>query len=92
MRTDESDSKEEEEKEDEQEADVSVLEKPSVSQIREVLNSLFNFALITGNEEMQHIAIKASKTAEMKLTQTAQQSYITSCFVWVDALNICMFE
>lgn len=58
MRTDESDSKEEEEKEDEQEADVSVLEKPSVSQIREVLNSLFNFTLIAGYEEMQHISIK----------------------------------
>ena len=42
------------------------------SQIHEALNSLLNFALITGNQEMQHIAIKASKTAEMELTWTAQ--------------------
>ena len=85
LRADESDTKEEEEKEDEQEADVSLMEKQSASQIREPVNSLFNFALITGNVEMQHVAsycsIKASKTAEMDLTQITQRNYTTSYFV-----------
>ena len=80
MRTDESDANEEEEKEDEQEGDVSLMEKPNASQIHEELNSLFNLALITSKETIQHIAIKTSKAAEMKLTRTAQQSYITSYF------------
>ena len=37
--------------------------------------------LITGNKEMQHIVIKASKTAEVELTSTAQQGFITFYFV-----------
>ena len=65
------------------------MEKPCVSQVREALNPSVNFALIT---EMQHIAIKASRTVEMELTQTVKQSYITSYFVSVNFLNICMFE
>ena len=85
LRADESDTKEEEEKEDEQEADVSLMGKQSASQIREPVNSLFNFALITGNVEMQHVpsycSIKASKTAEMDLTQITQRSYTTSYFM-----------
>ena len=48
----------EEEKEGGQEAGMLLKEKPSASQIRETLNSLFNFTLIAGYEEMQHIAIK----------------------------------
>ena len=47
----------EEEKEGE-EADMPLKEKPSASQIRETLNLLFNFTLIAGYEEMQHIATK----------------------------------
>ena len=62
LRADDSDVKEEEVKEKEQEADLLLMEKPSVSQIREVLNLLSDFALITGNEEMLHILIKASNT------------------------------
>ena len=76
---DESDTKEEEEKEDEQEADVSLLEKPSAPQIREALNSLFNSLLITDNKEMQHIAIKTSKTASMELTE--QHNRAISVFI-----------
>ena len=71
MRANESDTKEEEEKKrnrKQEPGDVSYMEKPSVLQIREALNSLFNFALITGNKEIKHIAIKTSKTAEKKLT------------------------
>ena len=78
MRAEASDTREEKEKQDEQEGNVSLMEKPSISQIREAINSLFNFASITGNKEMQHIAINASKTAEMELTQTAKQSYTTN--------------
>ena len=57
---DDSDVMEEEVKENEQEADLLLMEKPSVSQIREVLNLLSDFALITGNEGMLDILIKAS--------------------------------
>ena len=60
---------------------MPLKEKPSASQIRETLNSLFNFTLIAGYEETQHIAIKTFKTAEIKLTRTAEQSLITSIFV-----------
>ena len=38
------------------------MEKPNALQILEALNSLFNFALMTGNKEMQHIAIKELRT------------------------------
>ena len=51
VRADESDKKEKEEREEKQEVDVSFMEISSASQIREALNSLFNFALITGNKE-----------------------------------------
>ena len=58
-----------------------LMEKLSASQIREALKLLPDFALNTDNEEIQHIAIKASKTAELELTRTTQQSNITFCFV-----------
>ena len=48
MRADESDTKEGEESEHGQETDVSLMRKPSASQICEALNLLFNFSLITG--------------------------------------------
>ena len=72
MQADESDTKDEEEKEDKQEPDVLLKKKPSASKIRDALNSLFNFALIKGNKEMRHIAIKPTKKAEMELSGTAQ--------------------
>lgn len=72
MKADESDTKSEEEKEDKQEPDVSLMKKPSASKMCEALNSLFNFALIKGNKDMQHIAIKPTKKAEMELRGTAQ--------------------
>ena len=76
MRAYESDTKEEEEKEDKQETEVSLMEKPSASQIPEALDLLFNFVLITGNKEMQHIVIKASMVAKMELTRKAHQSLL----------------
>lgn len=57
------------------------MEKQSASQIREALKLLLDFALNTDNEEIQHIGIKASKTVELELTRTTQQSHITFCFV-----------
>ena len=49
---------------------------------------LFSLPLVTGNKEMQDIAIKATKAAEKELIQATQQSYITcSYFLWVDVLN-----
>lgn len=57
MRADESYTKEE--VEDEQETDVLLIEKPSLLPTCETLNSLFRFTLITSNEEMLHIEIKA---------------------------------
>ena len=75
MQADESDTREGE-KEDEQEDDMSLMEKSSTPQIRKTLDSLFNFTLVTGNKEMQHIAIKIFRTDEMELIRTAQQSYI----------------
>ena len=57
---DDSDVMEEEVKENEQEAELLLMEKPSVSQIHEVINLLSDFALITGNEEMLNILKKAS--------------------------------
>ena len=47
------------------------MKKQSAWQIHEALNLSFNFALITTNEEMQHIAIKESNMTEMELTWTA---------------------
>ena len=57
---DNSDVMEEEVKENEQEAELLLMEKPSVSQIHEVINLLSDFVLITGNEEMLNILKKAS--------------------------------
>ena len=70
---DESHTKDKEKKEDEQKTDVLLIEKANASKILEVLNSLFNFALITFNEEMQHI--RTFKTTEIAPTQIAQQPY-----------------
>lgn len=91
LQADESDTREEGEKKDEQEDDMSLMEKSSTPQIRKTLDSLFNFTFVTGNKEMQHIAIKTFRTDEMELIRTAQQSYI-AYFVYVDVLNTCMFE
>ena len=57
MRADESYTKEE--VEDEQETDVLLIEKPSLLPTCGTLNLLFRFTLITSNEEMLHIEIKA---------------------------------
>ena len=73
MLADESHTKDKEKKEDEQKTDVLLMEKANASKILEVLNSLFNFALITCNEEMQHI--RTFKTTEIAPTQIAQQPY-----------------
>lgn len=59
MRVDESYTKEK--VEDEQETNVLLMEKLSLLTIRGALNLLFYFILIKGNEEMQHIKIKACR-------------------------------
>ena len=73
MLADESHTKDKEKKEDEEKTDVLLMEKANASKILEVLNSLFNFALITCNEEMQHI--RTFQTTEIAPTQIAQQPY-----------------
>ena len=59
MRVDESYTKEK--VEDEQETNVLLMEKLSLLTIRGALNLLFDFILIKGNEEIQHIKIKGCR-------------------------------
>ena len=69
---------------------MSVIEILGASQIHEVLNSLFNFALITSNEEMQHIAIKASETVEMKLIQHNRAISLLILCELMFCLHVCL--